>query len=67
MQRAEEDKTASVLNLIKAIKEIQGMDLEQMEAGLRIVQTMEGTTTDHLKIQQQSQQKMQRPTQEKVA
>jgi len=59
IQRAEEDRTGSVLNLIKAIKEIQGMDLEQMEAGLRIVQTMEGTTPEHLKIKQASQQQQQ--------
>jgi hypothetical protein len=61
LQRADEDRTGSVLNLIKAIKEIQGMDLEQMEAGLRIVQTMEGTTPEHLKIQQAAQQKAQNP------
>lgn len=70
IQRAEEDRTGSVLNLIKAIKEIQGMDLEQMEAGLRIVQTMDGTTPEHLKIQQaaqQQQQKAMQPQQEAVA
>jgi hypothetical protein len=66
MQRADEDRTGSVLNLIKAIKEIQGMDLEQMEAGLRIVQTMEGTTTEHMKIQA-AQQKAEQPTQKAVA
>jgi hypothetical protein len=46
MQRAEEDRTGSVLNLIKAIKEIQGMDLAQMEQGLRIVQSIEGEQQD---------------------
>ncbi len=42
IKRADEDKTGSILNLIKAIKEIQGMDLAQMEQGLRIVQSVSG-------------------------
>ncbi len=41
IQRAEEDKTAGVLNLIKAIKEIQGMDLDHLERSLAVVQSLE--------------------------
>lgn len=41
IQRAEEDKTAGVLNLIKALKEIQGMDLEHLERGLALVKSIE--------------------------
>jgi hypothetical protein len=41
IQRAEEDKTAGVLNLIKAIKELQGMDLDQIAQSLQIVQSLE--------------------------
>lgn len=41
IQRAEEDKTSGVLNLIKALKEIQGMDLDQLMQGVQIVQALE--------------------------
>lgn len=41
IQRAQEDKTAGVLNLIKALKEIQGMDLNHIAQSLQIVQTLE--------------------------
>jgi hypothetical protein len=37
IQRAEEDRTGSVLNLVKAIKEIQSMDLSHIEQALNIV------------------------------
>lgn len=41
MQRADEDRTNAVLNLIKAAKEIQGMDIEQLERAIGIVKTLE--------------------------
>lgn len=41
IQRADEDRTASVLNLIKAVKELQGMDLDQIQRSLSIVQQLE--------------------------
>jgi hypothetical protein len=53
IQRADEDRTGSILNLIKAIKEIQGMDLEQMEQGLRIVQAVEGKNEETSPSRQQ--------------
>jgi hypothetical protein len=36
IQRAEEDRTGSVLNLIKAAQEIQGVDIEQVERVVNI-------------------------------
>lgn len=37
INRAEEDKTAAELNLIKALKELQGMDIEQIAKGVEIL------------------------------
>lgn len=51
MQRSEEEKTAGLLNVIKALKEIQGMDLAQIEQSLRILQGVNMTQE-----QQQPQQ-----------
>lgn len=46
IQRADEDRTSSVLNLIKAVKELQGMDLDQLEKEISIVQQISGRTDD---------------------
>lgn len=51
IQRAEEDKTAGVLNLIKALKEIQGMDLEHLERGLALVKTIEEGQDTQAKVE----------------
>lgn len=37
-ERADEDRTGAFLNLVKAIKEIEGMDVEQMAKGLEMMQ-----------------------------
>lgn len=37
IQRAEEDKTAAALNLVKAVKEIQGMDIKMLQQAVDIV------------------------------
>lgn len=42
IQRAEEDRTGSVLNLIKAVKELQGIDLQHLQQTLDIVQSLKG-------------------------
>ncbi|MCE5319441.1 MAG: hypothetical protein LLG04_19005 [Parachlamydia sp.] len=42
MQRADEDRTNAVLNLVKAAREIQGMDLAQLEQAIGIVKSLEG-------------------------
>ena len=41
IQRAEEDKTAGILNLVKAAKEIQSMDVDRLAKALQIVQQLE--------------------------
>lgn len=38
IQRAEEDRTGSVLNLVKAVKELQGIDLQHLMQALEIVE-----------------------------
>jgi hypothetical protein len=40
IQRAEEEKTAGTLNLIKAIKELQGMDLDQIVKVAQMLQSL---------------------------
>jgi len=59
IQRAEEDKTAGVLNLIKAIKELQGMDLDQIAQSLQIVQAIEQNESD--KAEANSQKSLTQP------
>ncbi len=39
--RSEEDRTAGVLNLVKAIKELQGMDLDSLMKKVQILQSLE--------------------------
>lgn len=43
IQRAQEDKTGAVLNLVKAVKEIQGMDMDRIEKALAIVMQLEAS------------------------
>ncbi len=42
LQRAEEEKTGAVLNLIKAVKEIEGMKLDHLQRALAIVEQLKG-------------------------
>jgi hypothetical protein len=42
ISRSEEEKTSGVLNLIKAVKELQGMDLEHLAMQLQMVRELEG-------------------------
>jgi hypothetical protein len=61
-QRAEEDRTGAVLNLIKAAKEIQEMDLGNIERALGIVHQVSGAEEIHHRqheIQQHLEQKAQ--------
>jgi hypothetical protein len=39
--RSEEDRTAGVLNLVKAVKELEGMDLDSLMKKLQILQSIE--------------------------
>jgi hypothetical protein len=41
LERAEEEKTAGLLNVIKAVKELQGIDLTHLEQSLNILQQMQ--------------------------
>lgn len=41
LSRAEEDRTAGVLNLIKAVKELEGMDIEALQKKLEILRSLE--------------------------
>lgn len=41
IQKAEEDKSASVLNFVKAIKELQSIDIEHMQGYINIIQQLE--------------------------
>jgi len=40
IQRAEEDRTNSVLNLVKAAKELQGIDLDNMQKALQMLDAL---------------------------
>ena len=41
ISRAEEDRTAGVLNLIKAVKELEGMDIEALIKKVQLLQSIE--------------------------
>jgi hypothetical protein len=41
--RAEEDKTAGILNLIKAVKELDGMDIEHLAKKIEMLRGIEET------------------------
>ena len=41
LQRADEDRTGAVLNLIKAAKEIQGMEIDQLERAINMIKSLE--------------------------
>lgn len=43
LNRAEEDKTAAALNIVKAVKELQSMDLNQFAEALALVQSLKQT------------------------
>lgn len=40
MSRAQEDKSAAILNLVKAAKEIQGMNLDHLQKGIEIAKEL---------------------------
>jgi len=53
-QRAEEEKTAGILNLVKAIKELQGMDIEQLERKINILKNLSETATETYEADQKA-------------
>lgn len=56
IQRADEDRSASALNLIKAIKEIQSMDLEHFERALGVVMQIENAGKSPEEVAEQTKQ-----------
>jgi len=58
LQRAEEDKTAAVLNLVKAVKEIQGMDLNMFLQGIEMVKSLEEAESNKAQANQTSNQEV---------
>lgn len=49
ISRAEEDRTAGVLNLIKAAKELESMDIDQLLQKIQILKALEGNQTQEEK------------------
>ena len=47
LQRADEDRTGAVLNLVKAIKEIEDMDFNKLERSLRLVHEIESSQSQN--------------------
>ena len=55
INRAQEDKTAAALNVIRGVKELQGMDIQMIKDGVDIVHSIENNQAQ--KAQQATQQK----------
>lgn len=53
IQRAQEDKTGAVLNLIKAVKELQGIDIDNIARSLEIVNGLKDLEGQEAKQQEQ--------------
>lgn len=51
IQRAEEDRTGSALNLVKAIKELQGIDLNHLAQYLDIIEKLKSEEGEEAKIE----------------
>ena len=69
MQRAEEDKAGAFLNLVKAFKEIDSMEVGQIAEALRMkhsIQEQERADQLHNQQMQQAQQEQQAQAQEKM-
>jgi ribosome-binding protein aMBF1 (putative translation factor) len=46
ISRSEEEKTAGLLNVLKALKELQGIDLTHIEQSLNILHSIEASETN---------------------
>lgn len=53
--RAEEDKTAGVLNLIKAFKELDGIDINNLRSKLSLIRELEGQQEQRAKVNQEEE------------
>jgi hypothetical protein len=63
MQRADEDRTGAVLNLVKAAKEIQGMDMERLERAVNMVMQLSEREAADSAAQQQAMSQPKQPVQ----
>lgn len=61
MQRADEDRTGSILNLIKAAKELESMDLEQIERAVNIMLQISDSTEQKKELTENNQSAKQNP------
>jgi len=61
MQRADEERTGAILNLIKAFKELQGMDVDQLAKKVQILNALTG------EVKEGQNEKVRKPGQEKGA
>lgn len=58
LQRAEEDKTGAVLNLVKAVKELEGLDLNLINQKLALLKSIEGETQANVEQAKQDNSQM---------
>ena len=52
LRRADQEDTHSLLNLIKGIKELEGMDIDHLQSRLSIVETLNNANKENLNQQQ---------------
>ena len=64
--RSEEDRTAGALNIIKALKELDGMDLDNLHKKLALLRTLEGKDEEPAKPAKAAKP-IKKPTKPKVA
>lgn len=55
IQSAKEEKTGAILNLIKAAKEIQGMEIDHIEQAINIIKDLSRKNTDYMTSPQSQQ------------
>ena len=51
LQRADEDRTGAILNLVKAAKELQGMDIDMLAKEVEIMQAMQQSMSDKKEVE----------------
>jgi len=61
INRAEEDRTAGVLNLIKAVKELEGMDLDSLTRKIALLKTLEASQEREAEVGQAESLLQQQP------
>jgi len=64
IQRADEERTGAILNLVKAFKELQGMDVDQLAKKVEILNALSGTEKES---SDEKEPRKERPNEEKSA